>query len=320
MNVICKAIQRYSNGVNLRSNNFASRTCFGKADPNLLSNLIKQNAANPLRQRPLIRNFYSFNTLFASKGLPPGLKPISDVTIPEGKDIFSKTLKEMETKQQVATAKKKGKIGRRVRAPDEAWCIVKAIPGSIKKTKLVANLISGLTYKDAVIQLKLCRRKIARILLKGLESARANAENNHKLDPFRCVVAEAIINKDYVYNRVRYHSKGRAGLMQRRFSRVTIILKELPEGDERLFFKNTIKEDAIPTKTGSLETKRKRKQTRSRTKIFIRTRFNFRSNLDMISRSRVEYSIIYCLTNLHCFQISYTTIIYIYTHLQMYSM
>jgi len=258
MNVICKAIQRYSNGVNLRPNNFATKLCFGKTDPLLSSNLIKQNAANPLRQRPLIRNFYSFNTLFASKGLPPGLKPISDVTVPEGKDIFSKTLKEMEAKQQVATkAKKKGKIGRRVRAPDEAWCIVKGISGGVKKTKLVANLISGLTYKDAVIQLKLCRRKIARNLLKGLESARANAENNHKLDPFRCIVAEAIINKDVIFDRVRYHSKGRAGLMQRKFSKVTIILKELPEGDERLFSKTQLRKMQFQQKLEALKQKEK---------------------------------------------------------------
>jgi len=173
--------------------------------------------------------------------------PTSYDATPANDDLFGKTLqelKDLETKQlQESKPKRSGHFltdrGVRIREPDEAWAVIKRIKTSVKKMNIVANMIRGLSYKRAVIQMKLCKKKVAITLLKGLQSARYNAENNHGLDPERLLVAEIMIGKDGsgsgARKSIRYHSRGRAGIRVHPRTRFTVVLKQVAADDKRLY-------------------------------------------------------------------------------------
>ena len=101
---------------------------------------------------------------------------------------------------------------------------------SPQKLNLVAKSIRGKGIKKAIDNLTFSRKRIAKDVLKVLNSAIANAENNFGLDIDRLVVDEAYVGKSIVMKRMRARARGRAARILKPFSKLTIILKEVEEG------------------------------------------------------------------------------------------
>ena len=100
---------------------------------------------------------------------------------------------------------------------------------SPRKLNLVAESIRGLSAEAALQQLSFSRRRIANDVKKVLQSAIANAENNHQLDVDRLVVAEASVGKSCVMRRFRARARGRVGRLLKPWSRLTIVVREREE-------------------------------------------------------------------------------------------
>ena len=95
-----------------------------------------------------------------------------------------------------------------------------------RKLNLVAESIRGLRAETAVNQLTFSKRRIAVEVKKVLQSAIANAENNHQLDVDRLIVAEAYVGRDMVMKRFRARARGRAGRIEKPFSNLTVVVRE----------------------------------------------------------------------------------------------
>ncbi len=108
----------------------------------------------------------------------------------------------------------------------------KSIRVSPQKLNLVAQSIRGSNVKYAVDQLSFSRKRIAKDVLKVLNSAVANAENNHGLDIDKLFVSEAYVGKSITMKRIKPRARGRAARILKPFSRLTIILKETIEKKE----------------------------------------------------------------------------------------
>ena len=98
---------------------------------------------------------------------------------------------------------------------------------SPQKLNLVAGLIRGKKVATALADLEFSRKRIARDVRKCLESAIANAENNHDLDVDDLVVVEAFVGKALVMKRFHARARGRAGRIEKPFSNLTIIVREV---------------------------------------------------------------------------------------------
>ena len=106
----------------------------------------------------------------------------------------------------------------------------KSIRTSGQKLNLVAQSIRGQKIKQAIDQLTFSRKRIAVQVLKVLNSAIANAENNFGLDIDKLIVDEAFVGKSIVMKRMRPRARGRAARILKPFSKLTIIVKESEEG------------------------------------------------------------------------------------------
>ena len=95
-----------------------------------------------------------------------------------------------------------------------------------RKTRLVLDLIRGKNVADAIAILKFTPNKAARIVEKTLNSAIANAENNHSMDVNNLYVAECFVGEGPTLKRVRPRAQGRAFRVSKRTSNITIVLKE----------------------------------------------------------------------------------------------
>ncbi|MBE7636755.1 50S ribosomal protein L22 [Sneathiella sp. P13V-1] len=100
---------------------------------------------------------------------------------------------------------------------------------SPQKLNLVAGLIRGKSAEAALAELTFSKRAIARDVKKVLQSAIANAENNHELDVDQLYVAEAYVGKALVMKRFRARGRGRASGIQKPFSNITIVVREREE-------------------------------------------------------------------------------------------
>ncbi len=100
---------------------------------------------------------------------------------------------------------------------------------SPQKLNLVAGLIRGKSAEAALAELTFSKRAIARDVKKVLQSAVANAENNHQLDVDRLFVAEAYVGKSLVMKRMRPRGRGRASGILKPFSNITIVVREREE-------------------------------------------------------------------------------------------
>ena len=98
---------------------------------------------------------------------------------------------------------------------------------SPQKLNLLAQLIRGKKVETALADLEFSRKRIAHDVKKTLESAIANAENNHNLDVDDLVVAEAHVGKALVMKRFHARARGRAGRVEKPFSHLTIVVREV---------------------------------------------------------------------------------------------
>lgn len=108
----------------------------------------------------------------------------------------------------------------------EAKAIAKNIRMSADKARLVADLIRGKSVNEAMSILKNMNRKSARVVEKVLNSAVANAVNNHSLDKEKLYVKESYVNEGPVMKRMIFDSRGHVGRNDRRTSHVTIVVAE----------------------------------------------------------------------------------------------
>ena len=117
----------------------------------------------------------------------------------------------------------------RILADSEARSVVRNLRVSPQKLNLVATMIRGLDVNKAIAALSFSRRRIADDVKKALQSAIANAENNHSLDVDRLFVKEAHVGKGLVMKRFRARAKGRGARILKPFSHLTIIVSERGE-------------------------------------------------------------------------------------------
>ena len=112
----------------------------------------------------------------------------------------------------------------------QAFAKAKSIRTSGQKLNLVAKSIRGCNIKVAIDQLTFSKKRVSREVLKVLNSAIANAENNFGLDIDKLIVSEAYVGKSIVMKRMRPRARGRAARILKPFSKLTILLKEIEEG------------------------------------------------------------------------------------------
>jgi large subunit ribosomal protein L22 len=112
---------------------------------------------------------------------------------------------------------------------NEAKAVSRMLRVSPQKLGLVAGLIRGKKVASALADLQFSRKRIARDVKKCLESAIANAENNHQLDVDDLVVAEAHVGKAFVIKRFNPRARGRVAQVMRPFSNLTIVVREVEE-------------------------------------------------------------------------------------------
>ena len=122
----------------------------------------------------------------------------------------------------------KDKNPRRV-ADNEAMAKVRMLRTSPQKLNLVAAMIRGKKVEKALLDLTFSKRRIAGDVKKCLQSAIANAENNHILDVDALIVAEAWVGKNLVMKRGHPRARGRYGRIMKPFSELTIKVRQVEE-------------------------------------------------------------------------------------------
>jgi large subunit ribosomal protein L22 len=117
----------------------------------------------------------------------------------------------------------------RALADNEAKAVARNIRISPQKLNLVAQLIRGKKVAHALADLEFSQKRIAADVKKTLESAIANAENNHSLDVDDLVVAQAFVGKALVMKRFAARARGRGTRIEKPFSHLTIIVRQVSE-------------------------------------------------------------------------------------------
>jgi len=110
---------------------------------------------------------------------------------------------------------------------NEAKAVARMLRVSPQKLNLVAQLIRGKKASTALADLEFSHKRIARDVKKCLQSAIANAENNHDLDIDDLVVAQAHVGKGLVIKRFHPRGRGRAGKILKPFSHLTIVVRQV---------------------------------------------------------------------------------------------
>jgi large subunit ribosomal protein L22 len=122
----------------------------------------------------------------------------------------------------------KPKFERRLK-DNEAQAVARSLRVSPQKLNLVAQLIRGKKVEKALADLTFSHKRIAKDVKKTLQSAIANAENNHGLDVDQLVVAEAYVGKNLVMKRFHPRARGRMGRIEKPFSQLTVVVREVQE-------------------------------------------------------------------------------------------
>ncbi|HHI81902.1 MAG TPA: 50S ribosomal protein L22 [Rhizobiales bacterium] len=121
------------------------------------------------------------------------------------------------------------KSRKRALGDNEAKAVTRLLRISPGKLNLVARSIRGQKVEKALADLEFSRKRIAKDVKKTLESAIANAENNHGLEISDLIVAEAWVGKNMVMKRWKPRARGRVGRIQKFFSQLTIVVREVEE-------------------------------------------------------------------------------------------
>jgi large subunit ribosomal protein L22 len=114
-------------------------------------------------------------------------------------------------------------------APVEAVAKIRTLRTGLRKLNLVAQSIRGLKVQRALNELEFSHKRIAQDVRKALNSAISNAENNHSLDIDSLIVAEAYVGKNLVMKRFASRARGRSSRIEKPFSEITIVVRELGE-------------------------------------------------------------------------------------------
>ena len=123
-----------------------------------------------------------------------------------------------------------GKAATKRRLPEnEAQAVGRMLRVSPQKLNLVAQLIRGKKVETALADLTFSRKRIAGDVKKVLQSAIANAENNHDLDVDDLVVSEAYVGKNLVMKCWHARARGRVGRIEKPFSQITIVVRQVEE-------------------------------------------------------------------------------------------
>ena len=122
----------------------------------------------------------------------------------------------------------KSKQNRRV-ANNQARAFCNSIRTSSRKLNLVAQSIRGLSAEKAVAELSFSKKRIAKSVLSVLQSAIANAENNHQLNIDKLYVSEAYVGQGLVMKRMHARGRGRGARVLKPFSNLTIVVTERGE-------------------------------------------------------------------------------------------
>ena len=112
---------------------------------------------------------------------------------------------------------------------NEAKATLRMLRGSGQKLNLVAALIRGKKVDKALAELTFSQKRIAGSVKKTLESAVANAENNHGLDPDSLIVAEAYVGDSLVMKRFMARGRGKSARVEKPFSNLTIVVRQVEE-------------------------------------------------------------------------------------------
>ena len=112
---------------------------------------------------------------------------------------------------------------------NEAKAVLRMLRTSPQKLNLVAQLIRGKKVDKALAELQFSRKRIAIPVRKTLESAIANAENNHGLDTDTLVVAEAFVGNSLVMKRFMARGRGRSARVEKPFAHLTIVVRQKEE-------------------------------------------------------------------------------------------
>ena len=115
----------------------------------------------------------------------------------------------------------------------EAIAKVRMLKTSPQKLNLVSKMIRNKPVNVALAQLKFSRKRIALDVKKCLESAVANAENNHDLDIEELIVSEAFVGKNLVLKRGRPRARGRYGKILKPFSQLTIKVRQILQDNDK---------------------------------------------------------------------------------------
>ena len=122
----------------------------------------------------------------------------------------------------------KTSAGRKV-AENEAYAVLRNLRISPQKLNLVATMIRGMDAEKALAALTFSRRRISDDVKKAVQSAIANAENNHQLDVDRLFIKEASVGKAITMRRFRPRARGRTGRIRKPFAHLTVIVSERQE-------------------------------------------------------------------------------------------
>jgi len=126
----------------------------------------------------------------------------------------------------------KAKASRQLK-DNEAMAVARTIRVSPQKLNLVAAMIRGKKVDAALADLTFSRKRISETVKKTLQSAIANAENNHDLDVDSLIVAEAYVGKSVVMKRFHVRGRGRASRIERPFSHLTVVVREAGSKEEK---------------------------------------------------------------------------------------
>ena len=108
----------------------------------------------------------------------------------------------------------------------DAKAISKFVRVSPKRARMVAEKLRGRSVDEALLEAQFTGSKAARVIYKTLESAIANAEHNFDLDVDRLIVHEATVDKGPVLKRMKPRSRGRADIMRKPTSHITVVVRE----------------------------------------------------------------------------------------------
>ena len=117
----------------------------------------------------------------------------------------------------------------RVLPENEAKAVTRLLRVSPQKLNLLAQLIRGKKVDKALADLTFSRKRIALVVKKTLQSAIANAENNHDLDVDALVVSQAFVGKNLVLKRWKPRARGRVGRIIKPFSQLTVVVRQVEE-------------------------------------------------------------------------------------------